>query len=527
MQLLNSIASWWMKKRMHQIELFMKYPYDVQDECLRKLIDAAKYTEWGKTYDYENIFTPEQFKKRVPVQSYESLKPFIDRIRKGEQNVLWNTDIKWFAKSSGTTNDKSKFIPVSQESLNDCHYNGGRDMISIHCDLNPETQLFTGKNLALAGSLVTEHRGHYEMQHGDLSAIVINNLPVWAEFFRAPELSIALLDKWDEKLEKIAQSTMDENVVSLAGVPSWMLLIMKRVLEEAGKRSISEVWPNLEVYFHGGVSFAPYKEQFKTIFNKPDLNYLELYNASEGFFGIQDQRNSDELLLMLDYGIYYEFMPMENLDQENPATLSLYEVKPDTNYALIISTNAGLWRYMVGDTIKFTSMDPFRFKITGRTKHFMNAFGEEVMVDNADKAIAKACEKTNAQIKEYSAAPVYMNERENGAHEWVIEFEVYPDSMKQFTQELDNALKSINSDYEAKRYQSMILKEPLVHAVAKDTFYQWFKSKNKLGGQHKIPRLSNERKYIEEILTIAGIAKTGVRADQLVDQRFSPDPPAV
>lgn len=526
MQLLNSIASWWMKKRMHQIELFMKYPYDVQDECLRKLIDAAKYTEWGKTYDYENIFTPEQFKKRVPVQSYESLKPFIDRIRKGEQNILWNTDIKWFAKSSGTTNDKSKFIPVSQESLNDCHYNGGRDMISIHCDLNPETQLFTGKNLALAGSLVTEHRGHYEMQHGDLSAIVINNLPVWAEFFRAPELSIALLDKWDEKLEKIAQSTMDENVVSLAGVPSWMLLIMKRVLEEAGKRSISEVWPNLEVYFHGGVSFAPYKEQFKTIFNKPDLNYLELYNASEGFFGIQNQRNSDELLLMLDYGIYYEFMPMENLDQENPETLSLYEVKPDTNYALIISTNAGLWRYMVGDTIKFTSMDPFRFKITGRTKHFMNAFGEEVMVDNADKAIAKACEKTNAQIKEYSAAPVYMNERENGAHEWVIEFEVYPDSMKQFAHELDTALKSINSDYEAKRYQSMILKEPLVHAVAKDTFYQWFKSKNKLGGQHKIPRLSNERKYLEEILTIAGIVKTGVGGDQLVDQRFSPDPPA-
>lgn len=526
MQLLNSIASWWMKKRMHQIELFRKYPYDVQDECLRKLIDAAKYTVWGTAHDYESIFTPEQFKKKVPVQTYESLKPFIDRVRKGEQNILWNTDIKWFAKSSGTTNDKSKFIPVSQESLNDCHYNGGRDMISIHCDLNPETQLFTGKNLALAGSLVTEHRGHYEMQHGDLSAIVINNLPVWAEFFRAPELAIALMDKWDEKLEKIAQATMHENVVSLAGVPSWMLLIMKRVLEEAGKKSISEVWPNLEVYFHGGVSFAPYKEQFKTIFNKEDLNYLELYNASEGFFGIQDQRNSDELLLMLDYGIYYEFMPMEELDKEEPTTLSLYEVKPDTNYALIISTNAGLWRYMVGDTLKFTSLNPFRFKITGRTKHFMNAFGEEVMVDNADKAVAKACERTKAQIKEYSAAPVYMNQQESGAHEWVIEFEVNPNSMKQFTHELDEALKSINSDYEAKRYQGMILKTPVVHAVPRDTFYQWFKSKNKLGGQHKIPRLSNDRKYIEEILSIAGISKKAASSDQLVDQQYSPDPPS-
>lgn len=527
MQLLNSIASWWMKKRMHQIELFIKYPHDVQQECLLKLIAAAKHTEWGMKHNYEHIFTSEQFKREVPVQTYETLKPFIDRIRKGEQNVLWNTDIKWFAKSSGTTNDKSKFIPVSEESLNDCHYNGGRDMISIHCALNPETQLFTGKNLALAGSLVTEHRGTYEMQHGDLSAIVINNLPVWAEFFRAPDLSIALMDKWDEKLEKIAQATMNENVVSLAGVPSWMLLIMKRVLEESGKRSISEVWPNLEVYFHGGVSFAPYKEQFKKIFNKEDLNYLELYNASEGFFGIQDQRNSDELLLMLDYGIYYEFMPIENLDKENPDTLSLGEVKLDTNYALIISTNAGLWRYMVGDTIKFSSLNPYRFKITGRTKHFMNAFGEEVMVDNADKAIAMACEKTASQIKEYSAAPVYMNHASSGAHEWIIEFEVPPASMKKFTAELDQALKSINSDYEAKRYQNMILKEPIIHAVAKDTFYKWFKVKNKLGGQHKVPRLSNDRKYIEEILNLAGISKKVAPTDQFANQQFSPDPPAV
>ncbi len=502
MPILNSIASWWMKKRMHQIELFMKYPDDVQNESLRKLLSSAKDTEWGKNYDYKNITTVEQFKNNVPLQDYETLKPFIDRVRKGEQNILWNTDIKWFAKSSGTTNDKSKFIPVSQESLENCHYNGGRDMIAIHCALNPETQLFTGKNLALAGSLVTDSFGTYESQNGDLSAIVINNLPIWAEFFRSPDLSIALLDKWDEKLEKLAVATMQANMVSLAGVPSWMLLIMKRVLEESGKKSIAEVWPNLEVYFHGGVNFNPYKEQFKTIFNKPDLNYLELYNATEGFFGIQDQRNSDELLLMLDYGIYYEFSDADDNEKENPKTYSLSEINMETNYALIISTNGGLWRYKLGDTIKFTSLYPFRFKITGRTKHFINAFGEEIIVDNADKALVIACEKCNAQIREYTAAPVYMNDNENGAHQWLIEFEVEPNNIEYFVEMLDNALKSINSDYEAKRYQNIALKKPIVQSVPQGTFYKWFESKNKLGGQHKVPRLSNERKYVEEIVSL-------------------------
>ncbi len=502
MAILNSIASWWMKKRMHQIELFMKYPVDVQNESLRKLIASAKDTEWGKKYNYKNINSLEQFKNTVPIQDYDSLKSFIDRMRKGEQNILWNSDIKWFAKSSGTTNDKSKFIPVSEESLENCHYNGGRDMIAIHCSLNPETQLFTGKNLALAGSLVTDNFGSFESQNGDLSAIMVNNLPIWAEFFRSPDISIALMEKWDEKLDKLAKATMQENMVSLAGVPSWMLLIMKRVLEESGKNSISEVWPNLEVYFHGGISFNPYKEQFKTIFNKPDLNYLELYNATEGFFGIQDQQHSDELLLMLDYGIYYEFLPLENNDDENPKTLSIAEVKTDVNYALVISTTAGLWRYKLGDTIKFTSLFPFRFKITGRTKHYINAFGEEVIMDNADKALVIACEKSFAQIREYTVAPVYMNGTDNGAHEWLIEFEVYPDDIEYFTEMLDNALKSINSDYEAKRYQNMILKHPIVKSVPEGTFHKWFESKNKLGGQHKVPRLSNERKFAEEIHSI-------------------------
>lgn len=502
MPIINSIASWYMKKRMHQIELFMKYPFDVQNEWLKKLIDAAEFTEWGGAHNFTDIDNYEQFKRNVPLQDYESLKPFIDRVRKGEQNIIWNSDIKWFAKSSGTTNDKSKFIPVSEESLDNCHYNGGRDMIAIHCALNPETQLFTGKNLALAGSLVTDHQNGYESQNGDLSAIVINNLPVWAEFFRAPDMSIALMDKWDEKLEKIAESTVNENMVSLAGVPSWMLLIMKKVLERTGKSSIAEVWPNLEVYFHGGVNFNPYSEQFKNIFNKADLSYLELYNATEGFFGIQDQRNSDELLLMLDYGIFYEFIPFDSIEsaKTDVQAIPLDEVKLNTNYEMVITTNAGLWRYRLGDTIKFTSLVPFRFKITGRTKHFMNAFGEEVIVDNADKALAIACEKTGASIREYTAAPVYMSDNERGAHEWLIEFEKHPDKIEYFTEILDNALKSINSDYEAKRYQNLALKLPVVKSVPSGIFYKWLESKNKLGGQHKVPRLSNDRKYVEEII---------------------------
>lgn len=500
MTLLNSIASWWMKKRMHQIELFMKYPHDVQQESLKKLLSSAKDTEWGKQFNYRSIQNAEQYKSIVPIQDYDSLKPYIERVRRGEQNIIWNTDIKWFAKSSGTTGDKSKYIPVSKESLDECHYNGGRDMIAIYCSLYPETQLFTGKNLALGGSLSTDNFGDYESQNGDLSAIVMNNLPMWAEFFRAPDISIALMDKWDDKLEKLSYAIADENMVSLAGVPSWMLLIIKRVLEIKNKKAITDVWPNLEVYFHGGVNFTPYREQFKSVFNTPKVNFLELYNASEGFFGIQDQKDSEELLLMLDYGIYYEFIPMDQLGKENPKVLGLDEVILGVNYALLISTTGGLWRYLVGDTIQFTTLHPYRFKITGRTKHFMNAFGEELVVHNADKALSIACEKSGAQIREYTAAPVYMNNNESGAHEWLIEFEKMPSTLEYFTEMLDNALKAINSDYEAKRYKNMILKMPIVRAVPDNTFYKWFQSKNKLGGQHKVPRLSNDRKHVEEIL---------------------------
>jgi hypothetical protein len=503
MPILNSIAAWWMKKRIHEIELFMKYPIEVQNEWLRKLVTTAKDTEWGKKYEYSFIEDVNQFRERVPIQDYDTLKPYIERVRRGEQNIIWPTEIKWFAKSSGTTSDKSKFLPVSTESLEECHYNGGKDMVAIHCNNNPDTLLFTGKNLALGGSHYVDHFENYESYHGDVSAIIIQNLPFWAEFLRAPDLSIALMNEWEEKLEKLATATMNENVTSIAGVPSWLLLVMKKILELTGKSNIKEVWPNFEVYFHGGVNFAPYREQFKTLFGGP-VDFLELYNASEGFFGIQDQRNSEEMLLMLDYGIYYEFQPLEEVEKENGKTLTLDEVQLDTNYALIISTNAGLWRYRLGDTIKFTNLYPFRFRITGRTKHFINAFGEEVIIDNAEKALKIACEKTGAIIKEYTAAPVYMGGKDTaqGAHEWLIEFDKAPADLEYFTDVLDNALKSINSDYEAKRYRDLALKRPVLSAVPEGTFYNWMKQKGKLGGQHKVPRLSNDRKYAEEIKAV-------------------------
>ncbi|TAL63073.1 MAG: GH3 auxin-responsive promoter family protein [Bacteroidetes bacterium] len=500
MPLLNSFASWLMTKRMHQIELFMKYPHEVQNEWFRKLIESAKDTEWGKKFDYASIENPVKFAEQVPLQDYDSIKPYIERIRRGEQNILWNTETKWFAKSSGTTSDKSKFIPVSNESLEECHYKGGKDMISIYCSNYPETELFTGKNLALGGSHSTDIFGNYESYNGDVSAIIMKNLPLWAEFFRAPDLSIALLTNFEEKLEKMARATMAENVTSIAGVPSWMNVLLKRILEISGKKTIREVWPNLEVYFHGGVNFSPYKENFKQLFGKGNTHYFELYNASEGFFGLQDQKKSSELLLMLDYGIYYEFIPVDDLNDKSEKTIPLHEIKTGHNYAMVISTNGGLWRYQIGDTIKFTSANPYRFKITGRTKHFLNAFGEEVIIDNTEKALKIACEKSNALVSEYTVAPVYMNGNKNGAHEWLIEFEKAPQDLNYFAEVLDNALKSLNSDYEAKRFNNFVLRAPIIRQMKNGTFYDWLKTKDKLGGQNKIPRLSNDRTFVDEIV---------------------------
>ena len=504
MALINSITSWLMTKRMHQIELFMKYPQEVQNEWFRKLIDTAKDTEWGKKFGYSSIKTPEQFAKKVPLQDYNSVKPYIERIRRGKQNILWPTETKWFAKSSGTTSDKSKFIPVSKESLEECHFKCGKDMLAIYCNNYPETELFSGKNLALGGSHSTDSFENHQSRHGDVSAILMQNLPLWAEFFRAPDLSIALMSNFEEKLDKMAKATVSENVTSIAGVPSWMTILLKRILEISGKKSIIEVWPNLEVYFHGGVNFSPYKENFEQLFEKSDMHYFELYNASEGFFGLQDQKKSNDLLLMLDYGIYYEFIPCNTLDNvKKEKIIQLHEIKTGQNYAVVISTNGGLWRYQLGDTITFTSTNPYRFKITGRTTHFLNAFGEEVIIDNTEKALKIACEKSNALLKEYTVAPVYMNGKQSGAHEWLIEFEKAPADLNYFTEVLDNALKSLNSDYEAKRFNNFVLSAPIIRQVKPDTFYNWLRKKDKLGGQNKVPRLSNERKYLEEILADA------------------------
>ncbi|WP_111709672.1 GH3 auxin-responsive promoter family protein [Lutibacter citreus] len=499
-QIVNSIISWFLKKRKHQIELFLKYPIDVQNELLFKLLYKAKNTEIGKNYQFKNIETYEDFTKNVPIQQYESIEPLIERTRKGEQNVFWPTQIKWFAKSSGTTNAKSKFIPVSDEALEDCHFKAGKDMLCLYLDNNEEAQLFTGKGLRLGGSsAVYEDNDTY---FGDLSAIIIENMPFWADFSSAPKQETALMGEWETKIQAIVEETINEDITSLVGVPSWMLVLLNKVLEETGKENILEVWPNLEVYFHGGVNFNPYREHFKKLIPKQDFKYYETYNASEGFFAIQDINNSTEMLLMLDYGIFYEFIPMDIYDGENSETISLQEVELDINYALVITTNGGLWRYLIGDTVKFTSLDPYRIKITGRTKHFINVFGEELIIENAEEALKQACLKTDAEILEYTAAPIFMDANKSGGHEWMIEFDKQPNNINYFTELLDNALKSINSDYEAKRYNNMALKMPKINIAKEGLFYDWLRLQGKLGGQHKVPRLSNSRKHIEELICL-------------------------
>lgn len=500
MAFINSVLYWLVKKRIHQIELFIKYPHEVQAELFKKLIEDSKNTEWGKKYDYASINNEDEFRKRVPINDYNSLKPYIDRMRKGQQNVLWHTEIRQFAKSSGTTSDRSKFIPVSSEALEDCHFKGGKDMLALYFHSHPDTGIFRGRGLAMGGSHQILDINNEDYIVGDLSALIMQNLPFWAEFIRVPKLRVALMDEWETKIERIAMDTKNRDVTNLSGVPSWTLLLIKRILNITGKKDLHDVWSNLEVFFHGGVNFEPYRDQYKKLIPTGIMRYWETYNASEGFFGIQDRSESDELLLMLDYGIYYEFLPLDNIDEENPVTLTLDEVEVDANYALIISTNGGLWRYLIGDTIKFTSVDPYRIKITGRTKNFINAAGEEVIVDNAESALAEACKHTGAVVTEYTAAPVYFGDDENAAHEWLIEFETPPDDLKKFEKFLDEKLRSINSDYDAKRYQDMVLRTPVVRTVPKKTFYNWLKKKGKLGGQHKVPRLSNNRKHVDDIL---------------------------
>lgn len=498
--LFNSIASWLLKKRYHQIELFLKYPAEVQEEVLEQLLEIAEDTEIGKKYDFESIENYKTFRERVPIVSYEDIEPNIERTRRGEQNVFWPTSINWFAKSSGTTNAKSKFIPVSAEALEDCHYKSGKDMLCLYLNNNENSQLFTGKGLRLGGSKqLYEDNGS---SFGDLSAILIDNMPLWAEFSSTPSNKVSLLGDWESKLMAIINESTRENVTSLAGVPSWMLVLLNKVLEETRKEHLFQVWENLEVYFHGGVSFNPYMEQYQKLLPRKSFKYYEIYNASEGFFAIQDRNNADDLLLMLDYGIFYEFIPMDVYGTETEQAIPLWEVKTDTNYAIIITTNAGLWRYKIGDTVRFTSINPYRIKVTGRTKHHINVFGEELIIENAEEALKSVCSKTGAEIKDYTAGPIFMVGKEKGAHEWIIEFRKPPEKIDYFIEIFDNALKSLNSDYEAKRYNNTTLNMPSVHMARENLFYDWLKSKDKLGGQHKIPRLSNKRDYIEELLTM-------------------------
>lgn len=482
------------------MELFLKYPTDVQAELLYNLLEKAENTTLGKLYGFSSIKSYDDFAEKVPIKQYESIEPLIERTRKGEQNLFWPTPIKWFAKSSGTTNAKSKFIPVSEEALEDCHFKAGKDMLCLFFNNNPDSQLFIGKGLRLGGSsaVYADNNSFF----GDLSAIIIENLPFWADYSSAPKQETALMSDWEQKMTAIVNETIKEDITSLVGVPSWMLVLLNRVLKETGKNNILEVWPNLEVYFHGGVNFNPYREQFKKLIPKKDFKYYETYNASEGFFAIQDEDNSFDLLLMLDYGIFYEFIPMDSFDGENSKAIPLSEVELNKNYAMVITTNAGLWRYLIGDTVKFTCIKPYRIRITGRTTHFINVFGEELIVENVESALKKACLKTKAEVLEYTVAPIFMKGTKSGGHEWLIEFSKPPESLSFFTEILDNALKAINSDYEAKRYLNMTLGVPKVNVARQGLFYEWLKQQGKLGGQHKVPRLSNSRKYLDELLAI-------------------------
>lgn len=496
--LLNKI---YFERRLRELDRYTDQAGELQQNVLNRLLKTAAYTEWGKKYEYKSISNYEEFKSRVPVQTYEEIKSYVERLRGGEQNLLWPSNIRWFAKSSGTTNDKSKFLPVSKESLKDTHYRGGQDAVTIYLNQNPESRFFSGKGLILGGS----HSPNFNMKHslvGDLSAILIQNVNPLVNLIRVPSKKIALMSDFEKKIEAIANTTLHANVSNLSGVPSWMLVLIKYLLKRTGKESLEEIWPNLEVFFHGGVAFTPYREQYKEIIRSSKMHYVETYNASEGYFGTQNDPNDPAMLLMIDYGVFYEFIPLEDLEKENPRICKLDEVELNKNYAIVISTSAGLWRYMIGDTIKFTQAHPYKFVITGRTKHFINAFGEELIVDNAEKGLAKACAQTGALIAEYSAAPVFMDVNAKCRHQWLIEFNQMPDDLNRFASILDDTLKEINSDYEAKRQNNLAL-QPLELIVArKGLFHDWLAQKGKLGGQHKIPRLCNTRQYLEEMLLL-------------------------
>lgn len=498
--LMNSVVSWFLKKRIHDMELFMKHPQELQNNLLMELVRFAKDTEIGKKYDFASIKSYRQFVDRVPVGNYDAVQDDIERCKAGEQNILWPTPIKWFAMSSGTTSSRSKFIPVSQESLEDCHYAAAKDLLCMYLNNNPNSKLFRGKGLRLGGSKQLDKKAGTSA--GDLSSILIDNMPFWADYSSTPGNDIALMSDWEIKMPAIINASLPEKVTSLAGVPSWMLVLLNKTLEVTGKNHILEVWPDLEVFFHGGVSFDPYVDQYKSLLPSSEVKYYESYNASEGFFGIQDLNDRKELLLMLDYGIFYEFIPMKTYGTLDEKVIPLDQVEAGENYAIVITTNGGLWRYKIGDTVRFTSISPYRIKVTGRTKHHINVFGEELIIENAEEALKNTMQAIPCSIKDYTVAPVFMEGKEKGAHEWMIEFDQHPADFEAFKASLDHELQQVNTDYEAKRYNNMTLNPPRIHTASNDLFYNWLKSKNKLGGQHKIPRLSNSRDYMEELLQL-------------------------
>ena len=502
MTIVNSIINWINYKRIYEIDLYREHAREIQEEVLFNLLNTAKSTEWGEKYDYASMKLWDSYKERVPINRYETIEPLINRMIQGEKNVLWPGVMKWFAKSSGTTNAKSKFIPVSKESLDDCHFRGGKDVIAIYYRNYPDASPLSGKTLTLGGSHQRTNMSN-KAYYGDLSAIMIENLPFWTDFHRTPPTEIALIPEFEEKIARITKTAINENVTSLAGVPSWFLVLLRYILDYTGKSNILEVWPNLELFIHGGIAFDPYREQYKRIIPSEKMNYMETYNASEGFFAIQDDPKNSDMLLMLDYGVFYEFIPACDADDEHPNAIPLWEVETGVNYAMVISTNGGLWRYMIGDTVQFSSKDPYKLRITGRTKHFINAFGEEVIVDNAERAIKEACSSTGAIISDYTAGPIFMSEcQAKGAHQWLIEFDTPPNDLEQFTTVLDLKLQELNSDYEAKRHRNATLEKPHVLAVANGTFMQWMRERGKVGGQNKVPRLANNREYLDELFRI-------------------------
>lgn len=499
-QIIHNVASWFLKKRIHHMELFLKYPNEVQNELLFQLLDKAKDTEYGKTYDFNSIKTYKGFNERIPIVSYEDIYDKIELSRQGVSNIFWPTPIKMFAKSSGTTNAKSKFIPLSQEALEDNHYAASKDLLCVYLNNNKNSKLFTGKGLRLGGSKDIYHNNGTSF--GDLSALLIDNMPLWASLSSTPSNAVSLLGDWEQKMPAIINETIKQNVTSLAGVPSWMLVLLNEILNKTGKRHIKEIWPDLEVYFHGGVSFEPYMNQYQNIIPDSDFNYYEIYNASEGFFAVQDSNESKGLLLMLNYGIFYEFIPMDIYGLEQEKAVALEGVEVGKNYAMIITTNSGLWRYKIGDTVRFTSTNPYRIKVTGRTKHHINVFGEELIIENAEDALKKAALKHDVEVIDYTVGPIFMDGNDKGAHEWIIEFKKAPGSLEGFKQTLDDNLRAVNSDYDAKRDRDITLKILRLHIAKEGLFYTWLRNNEKLGGQHKIPRLSNERKYIEDLLNL-------------------------